>query len=218
MIKIWDLWIRFFHWSLAFLVIFLIISGTTGAGFYEWHKQAGEAVLALLLFRILWSFAGSSNASILGLLVHPKRALSHLLMLFKGDAGNHRGHNAAGGWAVIAMLVLLLVQAVTGFFIADEEELIEGALYGSLSSSISYTLYDIHHWNATLLKIIIPLHVIMIGAYFVLAKVNLLFPMITGKMHWNSEAAAPNLTFGRWWVGLLLLVVVVSLVFFVTRL
>lgn len=208
MIKVWDVWIRLFHWSLAILVIFLIVSGSTGLGFYDWHRNAGELVVALVFFRIIWSFIGSSNASLVSLVTSPAKAVAHLKHLFKGDAGQHRGHNSAGGWAVLVMLFLLLVQGITGFFIADEDELVEGAFYGVFSSAQSELLHDIHHWNASLLQAVVYLHVFMIVGYFLFTRTNLLTPMITGKMPWSGATAAPSVKFGRWWVGLLLLIVV----------
>jgi len=41
----------------------------------------------------------------------------------------------------------------------------------------------------------------MIGVYLLLAKQNLVWPMITGKMQWKSKEAVPKLTFRPIWVG-----------------
>ena len=141
---IWDIWIRVFHWSFAATVIFLLVSGETGFLFFDWHKFVGEFVLALLLFRIVWGFVGSSNARLIVLFVNPQRAINHLLHLIRGGVSQERGHNAAGGWAVVVMLVLIAFQAISGLFIADEDELIEGAFYGSVDYGISERLLQMH--------------------------------------------------------------------------
>lgn len=203
-IRIWDQWIRLFHWSLVTAVGFSLFSGETGIGFFDWHRLAGEIVLALILFRLLWGMVGSSNARLHTLLVNPTLALSHLRGLLKRNVPQERGHNAAGGWAVITMLLLIGVQAVTGLFIADDEEWVEGALHGVISSDNTDFLYNVHQTNAMVLQVIVVLHIVMIGLYLIVGKQNLITPMITGKMQWTSSKAAPEVKFARFVTGLLI--------------
>jgi cytochrome b len=192
-----------FHWSLVITVGFLLVSGETGLGFFDWHRFAGEVALALVLFRLLWGFVGSSNASLMSLVVNPMLALSHLRDLLRRKPHQERGHNAAGGWAVIAMLALILVQAGTGLFIADDEGWVEGALYGVVPVDISDTLYNIHHTVADLIKLLVIVHILMIAVYFFIGRQNLVKPMITGKMQWLDDAKAPQVRFRNPLIGLL---------------
>ena len=208
MIKVWDLWVRLFHWSLVITVGFLLVSGETGLGFFDWHRFAGEVALALVLFRLLWGFVGSSNASLMSLVVNPMLALSHLRDLLRRKPHQERGHNAAGGWAVIAMLALILVQAGTGLFIADDEGWVEGALYGVVPVDISDTLYNIHHTVADLIKLLVIVHILMIAVYFFIGRQNLVKPMITGKMQWLDDAKAPQVRFRNPLIGLVCAAVV----------
>jgi len=189
-LRIWDIWIRTFHWAFAGAVLFLLLSGETGFQFFEWHKRIGELVLLLLLFRFIWGFVGSSNARLLSLVKHPREAVSHLLHLIKGQVPQERGHNAAGGWAVVIMLLLVSFQAISGLFIADEDELIEGTFYGLLDSSLSEELLHLHHLNAQLLMLLVGIHVLMILIYWLRARQNLLMPMITGKFRSTTELPA----------------------------
>ncbi len=212
MIKVWDLWVRLFHWSLVFTVGFLLVSGETGLGFFDWHRFAGEVALGLILFRLMWGFLGSSNARLLSLLVNPKHAFSHLKDLLQRKPHQERGHNAAGGWAVIAMLVLILVQASTGLFIADDEGWVEGALHGFVSIDISDTLYNVHHTVADILKLLVVVHIVMIAIYFFVGRQNLIKPMITGKMKWLADTRAPEVRFGNALIGLLCALVVFAVV------
>ena len=204
-IKIWDIWIRLFHWSLAFLVVFLLISGTTGWQFYEWHRTGGEVVFALVLFRLCWGLVGSSNARLHTLFANPRSALKHLSHLFRGNPAPERGHNAAGGWAVLTMLALIAFQAGSGLLIADEEEFIEGAFYGSLSYSLSAELLQLHKMNATAIKAIVVIHVLMVLLYFIRASQNLIKPMLTGTMKWPSQRDIPSVTFQKSLIGLVIL-------------
>lgn len=202
-LPIWDIWIRLFHWSLAISVGVLFYTGLTGDLFFDWHKLTGEFVLLLIVFRLIWGVVGSSNARLSALFKSPAEGVRHLKHLAKKDVPQEREHNAAGAWAVIAMLIMLGTQAVTGLFIADEDELVEGALYGDVSSATSDLLYRVHNINAELLQIIVIVHVLMIALYGVYAKRNLLLPMITGKLNWNSAERPPPLFIQRWWVGIL---------------
>ena len=218
---VWDLWIRLFHWSLAALIGFQLFSGKTGYRFFDWHRLAGEIILALVLFRIIWGVVGSSNARLYSLLAHPARVFSHLKLLIQRKPDSVRGHNAAGGCAVLVMLLMVGVQAVTGSLIADEDELVEGAWYGALSSSTTDLLYEIHHTNAHLLLYVVGFHVLMIFVYLIVGRQNLIGPMISGKMRRQQESenqqhleqAEKNLLdattsdstsvkFASWWLGL----------------
>lgn len=212
MIALWDAWTRLFHWSLAISVLFLLLSGETGFKFYDWHRFAGEFALMLVVFRILWGLVGSSNIRFTAMFHHPRNAFRHLYALSKRRVRDKRGHNAAGSWAILIMLTLLLVQAVTGLLIADEEELIEGALYGQVSSEVSNFLFTVHHKNAALLKLIVGVHVVMIFIYWLFARKNLLTPMITGRMRWDADTEAPTVDFRPWWVGALCMLIAVVFV------
>lgn len=201
-VKIWDIWIRLFHWSLAGFVLFLLVSGTTGWQFYEWHRTCGEIVLALIVFRLAWGIIGSTNARLHTLFSNPLKAFTHITELLKGKLSAERGHNAAGGWAVLTMLALIAFQAISGLVIADEEEFIEGAFYGMLSADLSYELLKLHKMNATLIKYIVLIHVVMIAIYAIRASQNLLKPMFTGAMKWPTNRDIPNVKFQHPVIGL----------------
>ena len=186
-VPVWDVWIRLFHWSLALAVTFALVSGDTGWLFFEGHRLAGEIVLALVVFRICWSLVGSSNASLTALVVRPRRAVRHLLDLARGNTAPVRGHSASGGWAVLAMLALLGLQALSGLFIADEDEMLEGAFYGALPADVAGQLMDLHYVLADVILAIVLLHIAMVAVYAVRAGHDLVRPMITGRMPWPAS-------------------------------
>lgn len=206
LLPVWDIWIRLFHWTLAFAVLFLLYSGLTGELFFDWHRQIGELVLLLVLFRLCWGVVGSSNIRVLRLFKSPREAIFHLRGFLVRDVPPEREHNAAGSWAVIAMLLIVTTQAVTGMFIADEDEFVEGALYGAVDTQWSDWMYQVHMINANLIQLIVILHVIMIAAYLIYAKRNLLMPMITGKLKWPIDKEPPEVDFQSWWIGIICLV------------
>jgi cytochrome b len=62
-IRVWDLPTRLFHWALAGLVTVSWLSGQFGGQpWLEWHFRFGYAILALLVFRLLWGYAGDRYA------------------------------------------------------------------------------------------------------------------------------------------------------------
>lgn len=190
----------------------MLFSGKTGNFFFDWHKPIGEFVLGLILFRIVWGFAGSSNAKILPLIARPSAVLVHLKELVSGRLRPERGHNAAGGWAVVLMLLLIGFQAVSGMLIADEEEFVEGRFYGLLDESMMFTLLSLHKINSNLLMTVVIVHISMIAVYRLRGKQNLLSAMITGRMKWPENEPMEPYTPQRWWVGLCLVITVFALV------
>jgi len=59
-ITVWDWSIRLVHWALVALLPSLW--WTAEQGEFTWHMALGVVTLALLLFRVLWGFVGSSTA------------------------------------------------------------------------------------------------------------------------------------------------------------
>lgn len=209
-IPVWDIWVRLFHWCLVACIALLFYSGKTGELFFDWHKTAGEIVVALIVFRILWGVVGSSNAQFKALLRSPVDAVRHLAALTRGQVDQERGHNAAGSWAVLALIALTTIQGVTGLFASDEDELIEGHFHEWVSDATADTIMRIHYINADVLLIVIILHIAAAIVYAVRGGQNLVFPMITGRMKWRSAEAAPALRITHWSVGLICAAVAAS--------
>jgi len=195
----------------------MLFSGKTGNFFFDWHKPVGEFVLALIMFRIIWGFIGSSNAKLLPLMAGPSAVLVHLKELIAGRVKPERGHNAAGGWAVILILLLIGFQAVSGMLIADEEEFVEGRFYGLLDESTMFTLLSLHKANSNLLMTFVVVHILMIAIYRFWGKQNLLTAMITGRMKWPEDEPAKPYTPQRGWVGFCLVVAVFAVVGWVSN-
>jgi cytochrome b len=188
--RIWDLPIRLFHWTLVVLILASWL--TERLNWMRLHVWSGLAILALLLFRIVWGFIGSDSARFAHFLQSPLEAIRHLLHLHQREPDTETGHNAAGGWMVIVMLALLLVQVGTGLG-ANDDVLTEGPLARMAGKERSDWLTHIHGVNFTLIEIVVALHVLAIIAYRVLKGHNLLMPMITGKKRLPGATRAPRL-------------------------
>ena len=138
--RIWDAPTRLFHWALVTLVGCAWL--TQEFGRMELHFLCGYSILALLLFRLAWGFAGSDTARFARFLKSPFAALQHLAHLHHREPDTEIGHNAAGGWMVLVMLALLAVQVGTGLC-SNDDALAEGPLF-RLCRQGSERLADAH--------------------------------------------------------------------------
>lgn len=173
-VRIWDLPIRLFHWSIVILIPALW--WTHEIGRLELHIQLGEVMLGLILFRLIWGVIGGSTARFAGFLKGPGAILDYA----RGRAGEVFGHNPLGGWSAFLMIVLLAVEVVLGLFVTDED----GLNSGSLSHLLSYDgARDVAEWHETLFYILlgfIALHVAAIFFYLLVKRDNLIAPMVSG--------------------------------------
>lgn len=187
---IWDLPTRVFHWTLVAVLFTSWLSARM-----DWmrvHVCCGYTVLTLLLFRIVWGFIGSDTARFSRFLKTPFAAVRHLLHLARREPDTEVGHNAAGGWMVIVMLAILVVQVSTGLC-ANDDVLTEGPLARIVGKERSDWLTHIHSVNFTLIEIVVAAHVLAIVTYRLLKGHNLLWPMITGKKRLPGATPAPRM-------------------------
>ncbi len=205
-IKVWDLPTRLFHWTLVGLMIVQWWTAEN-SGTMDYHVWGGYAVLALVLFRLIWGFVGSETARFGDFVRGPGAALAYVRALLRGETPLYLGHNPMGGWSIVLMLVLLLVQTGTGLF-ANDDILIEGPLYAWVSKDTSDWLTSIHRFNFNLLLAMIAIHVAAALFYLLVKRENLIHPMLSGHKHVPPELAgrAPRLVSP--WRGLAALVVV----------
>ena len=194
---VWDLPVRLFHWSLAALIAFSWWSAEEEH--LEWHIYSGLAILTLLVFRLLWGVCGSSTARFRNFVRHPREVIA-----FVRDSAtwNAIGHTPLGALSVLAMLVVLKLQIVSGLLNADDDGLTEGSLAHAVSIETSDFAHDVHETLFNVLLALIALHVAAILYYRWRGK-DLVRPMITGKggVPDGAEPMRP----GKWWVALLCL-------------
>jgi cytochrome b len=176
-VKVWDPFVRVFHWSLITLFGIAWWSGENHD--MERHKQAGYAIFALVVFRVFWGFAGSRTARFAQFLKGPGGILAYL-RTHDGETPSD-GHNPLGGWSVVALLSVILAITLAGLFAVD----VDGIESGPLADWVSFDSGRLaSEWHEGVFKAalaVIGLHVLAIGYYQVLNAQNLIGPMITGK-------------------------------------
>jgi cytochrome b len=179
-VRVWDLPTRLFHWILAGLVVFSWWSGEQGEDWLKWHFLSGFTILALLLYRIAWGLVGSQTARFGDFLKGPRAGLHHVGELLSRRRPQDVGHNPLGGWMVALLLLLLLVQTLTGLF-SEDDIATSGPLAGLVSDSTVHSLTRLHHLNVKLIEILVIVHVVAVLAYLLVKRQNLIWPMITGR-------------------------------------
>jgi cytochrome b len=189
--RVWDAPVRLVHWL---LVLLLITSYTTAQlGWMQIHFISGYAVLSLLLFRLVWGVVGSDTAQFKRFLVSPRIGLEHLREFRKREPDNQIGHNAAGGWMVLLMLGLLLLQATTGLFASGEDDPSVAGPLAHWIGKASDVVSTIHSINFNLILAAVAVHIAAIVAYAILKRQDLVRPMITGKKRLPAATRPPRM-------------------------
>jgi cytochrome b len=183
-IRVWDLPTRIFHWLLAVLVVFSFTTGKIGGDWMPWHLRSGYAILALLLFRLAWGFAGARSARFTHFLRGPRVALAYARDTLARRKPFSVGHNPLGGWMVLLMLVILLAQAASGLF-ADDEIATQGPLAEKVSNALVARMSALHSYNQWIVAAAVAVHVIAVAAYRWALRVDLIGPM------WHGWKVAP---------------------------
>lgn len=175
-IRVWDIPTRLFHWLVVALVGFSW--GAAEYGKMDPHRLSGSVLLGLVAFRLIWGFIGSNTARFGSFLRSPAGVIAYL----RSDTSGPRkpGHSPVGGYSVLAMLLLLMLQIGTGLFSVDIDGLESGPLSYLVSFDQGRLAAELHGLSFTVLQIIIVIHVLAVLFYLVLRKRNLLLPMVTG--------------------------------------
>lgn len=179
-VRLWDPALRIFHWALVISVAGAWGLAEFGPDIMTLHFYFGYAVAGLLVFRILWGLIGPKSARFSHFIYGPKTTISYLKDMFKREPSYWPGHNPFGALAVFALLAILAIQVLTGLA-ADPDDYIN---VGPLASYVGYdnarTATGLHHIFASLLQIIVILHIAAVVFYKIWKKENLIKPMITG--------------------------------------
>lgn len=205
-VPVWDLPIRLFHWTVVGLVAFNVYTGLTGGLWQmDWHMRSGQAVLALVLFRIGWGFAGGHHARFANFVPGPRAVMAYIRGEWAG-----LGHNPLGALSVLAMLAAMLVLAASGLC-ANDDIFTEGPLAAEVGKAWSNRLTVVHHWAGNILFGLIGLHLAAVVFYRIKGN-DLIQPMVTGVKDVPAGEAPGERAAPPWWRAPLVLAAAVALV------
>lgn len=203
-VKVWDPFVRVFHWTLVLGVIEQLI---TAGSFNAIHVTAGYALFFLVLARVVWGFIGTRHARFVDFVYPPREIAGYLRGLIARSPKNYLGHNPAGGAMVCLLLCVLLLTMTAGLKtlgafgkgpLADMPAGIMASAYANGDEG-----HDDHHdhdhgadagfWKEIhqglvgFLIFLVVIHVCGVIVSSVLHKENLILPMITGKKRIREE-------------------------------
>ncbi|MES2699526.1 MAG: cytochrome b/b6 domain-containing protein [Pseudomonadota bacterium] len=188
-ITVWDRPIRLVHWSLVALLPALW--WTAEQGEFTWHMALGVVTLAVLVFRLLWGFVGSSTARFDGFVRGPRAVASYLSRQGLRQSQPIIGHNPLGGWSVLAMLLLLICQVGLGLVAGDPDDHAVGPLNHLVSFTVADRASELHELLFNVVLALIVLHVAAVLGYLLIKRDNLIRPMVTGQKTYTSAVAQP---------------------------
>jgi cytochrome b len=212
-VKAWDLPTRLFHWLLALLILTAYLT-RKNTGDLAWHKWTGYAILVLVVFRILWGFAGSSTSRFSSFAYGPVAAVRYGLDFLLSRPRHFLGHNPLGGIVVFVMLGLVAAQGMLGLFSYDDHDSIDGGpLAGRIGEGLMAILTAWHIWLFYIILYVIIAHIAANILYIVWKGENLVGPMITGRKKPAGFEDGPSAQIAPLWRALLCLVLAAVIVF-----
>jgi cytochrome b len=198
-ILVWDLPVRFFHWSLALSFAVAYLSSESE----RWqlvHITSGYVLVALIVFRLIWGFTGSRYARFSEFVRGPGAIKDYLLGLLRLRPPHYTGHNPAGAVAVLALLSLGLVTAASGW-----------ANFNEIGGKM---LEELHEGAASIMLTVVGIHVAAVLLTSLLHRENLVASMIHG-----FKQGRANLGISRpyWGVALAVLALIGGTIFIAAR-
>jgi cytochrome b len=174
-IRIWDAPVRIVHWAMALLLP--LAWWAAEAGHMVWHYRFGFALLGLLVFRLIWGFAGSSTARFASFVRSPRRVIAYL----RGGKDHIHGHNPLGGLSIVALLAVLALQIGLGLFAENGNGRKAGPFADLIAPGAAHAAGKLHQANFYLLLALIGLHIAAVLFYLLVRRDNLITPMLTGR-------------------------------------
>jgi len=194
-ILVWDMPVRVFHWLMV-----LSFAGAWLTAESErlrlLHVTLGLTMAGLVAWRIVWGLIGTRHARFASFVRGPRAALRYLGSMLRGRPEQHAGHNPAGALAIVALIALAVVVTASGW-----------ARYQGWGGP---WLEEGHEAAATLMLILVGVHVAGVALGSRLHRENLVRAMVTGRKNgtpsegirraWGGVAALMlAAVLGFWW-------------------
>ncbi len=191
-VRVWDPLIRIFHWM---LVASFVVAYISSEDLERIHVWSGYLIGGLLIFRLVWGFAGSRHARFSDFLFSPRETMEYGKSLLSGKPRRYLGHNPAGALMVFALLFSLMLTVISGVIMdtggaASAVAQIEQAVLpakawaddddGEHDGGENEMLEEVHEFFANLTLLLIFLHITGVVASSRLHRENLVRAMVTG--------------------------------------
>ena len=187
-VKVWDRFIRVFHWTLALGFATAFVSGELHAS--TLHVWVGYLLCVMLALRLYWGLRGSEYARFRSFFFSPAETLAYFRSMLTGHPKHYYGHNPAGALMVFAMLVLLILIFLSGLLTLAAIDY-EGPLLflaNRVSDEASYAFHGMHEFLPIVGLVLVVLHILGVAAGSIQHKENLVRAMLTGKKKPNTPS------------------------------
>jgi cytochrome b len=184
-VKVWDVFVRLFHWSLALLVLGSFLTSEKDR-LVPIHVKLGLAIVALVVARVAWGFLGPSAARFRTFVRGPRDVAAYARELVRGRPTRHLSHNPLGGAMVVALLVTLAAVAATGALVYAGPRF-DGPLAALFTRREAKALKELHEALSSGLIGLVVVHVAGVIASSLLERQNLVRGMLTG---WKDAPGA----------------------------
>lgn len=192
LIAVWDLGVRLFHWLLVAAVGIAAVTGLFGPlNRLSLHVAAGATIGGLLVFRIVWGFAGTTYARFSSFAFPPSAIAAYVKELQAGRHAVYLGHNPLGSVMVFALLAILALNVTTGVIVLGGVDK-QGPLAFAVSYETGTTLRAIHQILAYVLLVMIVGHLTGVVHESFRSKAKPVLAMITGEKPDTSVAITAN--------------------------
>lgn len=175
-IKVWDRFVRVFHWMLAACVLgnYFVLEDGEGP-----HRWSGYLAAALVLSRVVWGFVGSRHARFADFFPTPRRLQAHWQDMRQGRLDAHAGHNPLGALMMLWLMALVLGLGVSGYLLGTD------AFWGDDG------MQELHEVLANILIGSVGLHVLAALLMSRLGGINLIKAMVTGVKTMPQNSGEP---------------------------
>jgi len=180
-VRVWDVPVRLFHWLLVtgFALAYL----TAEVHLAVIHVWLGYALIALLLFRVVWGFVGTPYARFRSFIFSVPETLVYVRSLRGGHPLHYYGHNPAGALMVFALMGVLAAIFTSGLLALAAIDFDGPLLFlaNAVSDETAYFLRRAHDWLVNVALLLIPLHLLGVLQGSIRHQENLVRAMVTGR-------------------------------------
>ena len=162
-VKTWDIGVRFTHWTVAGIVVWNLFGPTD-----QLHRVLGYIAAGLVACRFGWGFVGTPCARFSAWWPTPAHLKDYVRSLAAGAPHRHLSHNPLGGLMAIALWLLILALALSGWLTRLD------AFWGEDWPR------DLHTVLSIALEICVCVHVLAAIIMSMWTRDNLIGAMLTG--------------------------------------
>src|SRR3569833_3353497 len=165
-VKIWDPFVRVFHWS---LVASFLVAWITAEDVRLLLVWAGFVAGSLFVLWFIWGMGGTRFARFSQFICSPFTVAAYLRDIITGREARYLGHNPVGGLMILALIVTMATVCLTGWMQTTD------AYFG-----VEW-VEEVHEVVASLMLGLVGVHVLGVVVTSLRHRENLVRAMITGR-------------------------------------